>query len=235
MRELFDNFPTYYLPQSAQIDVERLGEMMKNLVFLGAVTALVSACGGGGGGGGGGNNGSGGGTAPTQVNHLAAYVGTWAAECDSHVIDNATITSPSNNTLKITTRTDYYDGANCTGVIVATETDGADVTASYVETVDASIPLTPGAAATAVKVDKIMASMPQGTRSVTGSRVTRVVQGGQPQWCISFSNGDQTCVWDEGTIPARSTTGGLYTQGNFLYELVLNGSTYSVNSRYSKK
>lgn len=209
---------------------------MKHLVWACAAAALVSACGGGGGGGGGGGSGSPPPVSTTPVNKLAAYVGTWAADCDNHAIDNVTITSPSTNTLTVGSRTDYYAGANCTGAIIATETEGADITATYVDTVDASIVFTPGTAATAAKVDKIVASAPQRTRSVTGTGVTRVVENGKPMWCIAFDGGNRTCIWDEGSTPASSgQAGALYLQGNALYELVPNGAQYTAYGRYVRK
>lgn len=170
------------------------------------------------------------------MNKLAGYVGTWSGDCSDHAIDNATITSPSNNTITIAMRTDYYAGVNCTGAIIATETEGADVTATYVETIDLSIVFTQGSAATPAKVDKITASLPQHTRSISGTAVTHTVQNGQAMWCIDFGGGNQSCIWDEGTYPAQSgVTGGLYLQNNFLYELSPSGSLYVVNERFTKK
>lgn len=205
---------------------------MKNFVLVGAMAALLSACGGGGGGDG---NASFPGS-PVPANKLAAYVGNWTAGCDSHELMDVTITSPSDNTLKITTRSDYYVGANCTGAIVATETESADITATFVDTVDASIVLAPGASATQGKVDKILAGRPASTRSITGTAVTRQVNNGQAQWCIDFGNGSKTCVWDEGTAPAQNgVAGGLHIQGNVMYELMPNGSLYEAYGRYTRK
>lgn len=192
--------------------------------------AMVSACGGGGNGG---DNSS----APqAPTNRLAGYVGNWSADCSDHAMDSATITSPSANVLTIKTRTDYYAGSNCTGAIIATQTDSADVTATYVDSVDSSVVFTKGAAATPTKVDRITASLPQHTTSVTGTGVNRVIQGGQAQWCIAFSGGNQTCVWDEGTYAAASgVSGGLFLQNNTLYELSPNGSQYVINDRFTRK
>lgn len=212
---------------------------MKKLIFAGAVAALVSACGGGGGGGGSPNGaiGSGSGAStPAPVNRLAPYVGTWASDCSDHGIETATITSPSDNTLKIAVRTEYYKTANCTGAVIATESDGMDVTAIYVDTVDASVVLGRGTPAVTAKIQKITANKPQATRTVTGTGVTRVVQGGKAQWCIVFDGGSSTCIVDDGPQPAESgVAGALYLQGNILYELVPNASLYEAYGRYIKK
>lgn len=205
---------------------------MKNLLLVSAVAMMACACGGGGG-----NEGDP--KAPgfsASVNKLAAYVGTWAATCNDHAVDNATITSTGNNTVTIATRTDYYAQANCTGAIIATETEGADITATYVDTVDAPVVFATGTPATTGKVDRITASMPIHSRSITGTAVTRVVQNGKPQWCIDFGNGRSTCILDEGAYSARSgVAGGLLLQGNAFYELVPNGTVYEAYGRYVKK
>lgn len=205
---------------------------MKKALIICAASMMVSACGGGGGD-------SSSPTAPVAaapVNKLAAYVGTWVAGCDDHELMEATITSPAINTLKIAARSDYYAGANCTGAIVATETESGEITATYVETIDSSIVLSNGAVATPGKVDKITASRTASTRSITGTGVTRVIANGQPQWCINFGNGSQSCVRDEGTDPAQSgIAGGLYIQGNVFYELLPKGSLYEAYGRYTKK
>jgi len=191
---------------------------------------MVSGCGGGG------DSSPAAPVTSAPVNKLAAYVGTWVARCDDHELMEATITSPAINTLKIASRSDYYAGANCTGAIVATETESGEITATYVETIDSSIVLSNGAVATPGKVDKITASRTASTRSITGTGVTRVVANGQPQWCINFGNGSQSCVLDEGTDPAQSgIVGGLYIQSNVFYELLPKGSLYEAYGRYTKK
>jgi hypothetical protein len=208
---------------------------MKNLVVMSAIAAMISACGGGGGGGGETGRTPAAESAP-PVNKLAAYVGNWSTDCNDHKIGNATITSPSNNTIKITSRTDYHTGADCTGAIIATETDGVDVTGTYTETVDSSIVFTQGAAATLAKVDKFTASFPRHTHSVTGTGVTHVVVNGQAQWCIDFGGGNQTCIWDRGTYPDQNgIPDAAYLQGNVLYELEPSGSLYVVNARFNKR
>jgi hypothetical protein len=209
---------------------------MKNLLIPCTVAVLLSACGGGGGGGGG-DGGGATATAPSApVNKLAGYVGTWASDCYDHYVSTVTITSPVNNTLTLSTRTDFYAAANCTGAIVATLTDGADVTETYVDTVDSSIIFTPGAATTPARVDKVLASSPQFSRSITGTAVSHVVIGGQAQWCIDYGGGNQTCVPDYGTYPAQSDLpGALYVQGNVLYGLYPSGPLYLATGRLTKK
>jgi len=238
----------------AHIDVIYPIEKMKKLIFICATATMISACGGGGGGGdSGGGAGAGAGTVPVAgsgstggsdagvvapggtapANKLAAYVGTYAAACNDHEKYNVSITSPSNNTLTIATRTDFYAGTNCTGAIIATANDGADVTASYVETVD-TIVFTSTDTPVPAKVDKVTSSIPVHTRSVTGTAVTRLTTDGQPQWCIDFGAGAKTCIL-EGTFPAQTgAAGALFMQGSTLYELSLKGTVYVANKRYTK-
>lgn len=203
-------------------------ENMKRFALLAVVGTLVSACGGGGGG----DNPT---TPQAPTNKLAAYVGNWSADCSDHQIDNVAISSPTANTLTINVRTDYYAAANCTGAIVATETETADVTATYVDTVDSSIVFTPNATATPAKVDRVTASSPQHSRSITGTAVSHVVVNGQAQWCIDYGT-SKTCIMDEGAFAAQSgVSGGLFLQNNILYELAPNGSQYVVDERFNKK
>jgi hypothetical protein len=163
-------------------------------------------------------------------------VGNWSADCNNHQIDSATISSPSANTLTIKTQTDYYAAANCTGAIVATETESADITATYVDTVDSSVVFTNGATATPTKVDRVTASAPQRNRLITGTAVNHVVVNGQAQWCINYGGGSQTCIMDDGTYAAQSgVSGGLFLQNNVLYELSPSGSLYVINERFNKK
>jgi len=203
---------------------------MKHYAILIAIGALVSACGGG-------SNNDGSPVAQVPANKLAAYAGTWSTDCyNNHDIATATISSPSANTVTIHVQTDYYAGANCTGAIVATETESADVTATYVDTVDSSIVLTQGAAATPAKVDRVTTSLPQRTRSITGTGVKRVVVDGQAQWCINYGDGSQTCLRDDGTYPAQNgISRGVFLQNNALYELSPSGSVYVLDDRLTKK
>lgn len=205
---------------------------MKTTAFVCAAAALLSACGGGGG-----NPGTPNGPGfEAPSNRLAAYAGTWASGCASHAIETVTITSPANDTLTISPRTDYYAGADCSGAIVATETEGGDITARYVDTVDAPIVFSKGAAPTTGRVDRITASTPIRSRSITGTGVRRDVIDGRPHWCIDFGGGSQTCVRDDGATPAQSgVAGGLHLQGATLYELVPEGGVYTAYGRYQKR
>lgn len=206
--------------------------MNKTMCTL-ALAACLSACGGGGG-----SAGSGGATLPAQTMQLGAYLGTWGSDCASHGVDTVVISRPAGSTDSITIafRTDYYANADCSGGVVATWTQSADVTATYAGTADTSIVPTPGAASVAATVDKVTVSLPQHTATVTGPNVVHTITNGQAQWCINYANGDSTCIKDEGTYPAQSgVAGGLYLQGNTLYELVPSGTQYAVDERFTRK
>jgi hypothetical protein len=207
---------------------------MKNSGFAAATLVLISACGGGGGDSGG----SASAAAPAPTTQLAAYIGNWASDCYDHAIDSAAISRPagSSDSITISFKTDYYVNANCTGNIIGTETQSADATATYAGTVDSSIVFTQGAAAIPAKVDKVIASLPAHTVSITGTGVVHTVTNGQAQWCMDYGNGSSICINDEGTRPATSgVAGGLYLQAGVLYELTPSGSLYVVNERFNKK
>lgn len=168
---------------------------------------------------------------------LAAYIGTWSGTCNFHALDTATITRTPGTTdsIDIANKTDYFSGTDCTGTILATETESSVVTAKYVATVDSSIVFPPSTTGTPSKVDQITASRPPSNFVFTGSAV-HTVTNGQAQWCIDFGGGNSTCVQDDGTQPGMSgVAGGLYLQTNTMYVLRPNGSVYSVDSAFTKK
>lgn len=208
---------------------------MKKFALAASVAFMVSACGGGG------DSGSTGGPVATMpsapATQLASYLGTWVTACDVREQDTATITRPAGSTdaITISYRTDYYAGLNCTGIIVATWTQSASVTAVYDGTIDSSIVFTAGTAAVPAKVDKVKATLPAHTQSVVGPNVIHTVKNGQAQWCIDFGGGNSTCIYDEGAQPAASVAGGLYLRGNELFELSPSGSVYVVNERFVRK
>jgi hypothetical protein len=216
-------------------------ENMRHLAFALAAFAALTLSGCGGGGGNPGSTGATGTPLPTgstSAAQLDAYLGTWASDCTDHAVDTATIARAAGTpaTISIAIKTDYYTGANCSGSIVGTLTASADATATYDGTVDAAIVFTPGAAAVAAKVDKVVAGLAQHTASVSGTGVTHTTVNGQPQWCIDFGGGSTTCLKDEGSYPAQTgIAGGLYIQGNTLYELVPSGSIYNVDERFTRR
>jgi hypothetical protein len=210
---------------------------MKKSMLAVVVLAGLSACGGGGGGGGDSGNGAPP-VQPAPVFPLSAYIGTWAGDCADHEIDTVTVTRPagSSDTISLDIKTEYFSAANCTGTILATETQSAGASATYAGTIDSSIVFTQGATAVAAKVDRVTASLPQHTRSIVGPGVVHTVVNGQAQWCIDYGGGSSTCIRDDGTYPAQTgVAGGLHTRGNEFFELSPSGSVYVVNQRFTKK
>lgn len=206
---------------------------MKIIALSAAIALTLTACGGGGG------TSASGATpvAATPLTQLASYIGNWTSACYDHAMDSAAIsrTPGTNDSISIAFKTDYYVNANCTGNILGTYSESAGPTAVYAATVDASVVLAQGAAASSIKVDKINATKPAGAALVTGTGVVRTVTNGQVQWCIDFGGGRTTCINDQGAYAASSQTGGLYLQGNTLYELVVNGSAYLVNEVFTRQ
>jgi hypothetical protein len=199
---------------------------MKHLFIAGVIAAGLSACGGGGG------DVSSPPVASTPATPLSAYIGNWVSSCNVHQIDSRTITRLPGTaaSISIAQKVDYYANHNCTGAVVGTWTQSADVTAVYADTVASSIVFNEGSAATPARVDKVIATLPQHTWSVTGTGVAYTVGGGVAQWCIQYMDGDSSCVVDSGAAPAAVVNpAALYLQGDVLYELRWNGSAYSVN------
>jgi hypothetical protein len=206
---------------------------MKKIICIATLSAVLSACGGGGGGDNSISNGNS--APPVATQQLAGYLGTWVGGCDGHAQDAATLTRVSDDTIKIAAKTDYYAASGCTGSIVGTQTQTADVTAKYVSTVSASVVLPPSTAANLIKVDTVSASVADNSLVVTGPGVTRVVTAGKAQWCMNFNGGDSTCIHDDGVQKGGTSAGALYLQDNYMYVLDPSGTSYSVNQRYTRK
>ena len=209
--------------------------MRNSWLILMFAVSILSACGGGS-------------DSPAQSNSstgalvqasppLSIYVGTWQNACEFHQQDTAVISMSNTTTgnLEVALRTDYFDGTACSGKIVATSTMSANLLISYVKTIDTFVALAPSGGASALRVDQIAASAPSMYESIVGANVQRRTTNGKAQWCISFSNGDSTCVNDAGTQAARNSQGAMYMRSNELYLLSQSTGGYSVDEKFTKK
>lgn len=189
--------------------------------LLGAALAMAGC-------GGGGNDAD---TSAT-ANDFAAYAGTWTGDCASHAKDVVTITS-SGTTLSLATTTNYYDSADCSGGVVATGTSSAPLAAVSTGTQSALIVLPPATTASTIVVDKITATFPQRTQSITGTGVYASTISGVAQTCVKFTNTDSTCV-PSAVQTTASASAGLYATGANLYLLAASGGGFIVNERFTK-
>ncbi|MBY0572890.1 MAG: hypothetical protein K2P84_04355 [Undibacterium sp.] len=198
------------------------------------LVASMTACGGGG--------------QPAQSNNsttvavpssppLSIYVGIWQNLCQFHQQDTVIISMPNTSTgnLEVQLQTDYYDGTACTGQVVGVQATSTNLSISYVKTIDTFVALNPSGGASALRVDQITASAPAQFSTISGSKVQRRTLNGKQQWCMSFSNGDSTCVDDSGTQPAQTSQGGMYTRSNELYLLSSSTGGYSVDEKFTRK
>lgn len=196
---------------------------MKNKLTV--VTLVASACLAGCGGGGG--------SSEPVAQPLAVYAGTWASACDDREQDSLAISLLSNGSLSAVSKTDYYQHVGCTGAIVATATVNGTFAFTHNGTADTSVVLLPGAAPTAIKVDKITLAAPKITTTVTGPAVTTNVVNGVTQHCFAYDTGSSCVSFEEG--PAQTISGAVYTRNNELYILEPSGASYSVVDFYKKK
>ena len=199
----------------------------KIAVLLTAVTAILAGCGGGGSSD----------SAQPAAAALAGYVGSWQADCDDHERESAVITmSPSGNgSIDIATTSNYYNGRDCSGTLLATQTLNAKINASPNGTVDTSVKLSANTAASTITVNKINSTLPQYQLSVTGPGVKYVTIANQQQWCIQFDNNTSTCIYDEGTQKAETNTGGLYLRGNEMFVLGTTSSGFAFETRFVRQ
>lgn len=197
-------------------------------IYLTAFAAL-SACGGGST------------QAPQTVTSnpppLSVYVGTWQGDCVFHEQETAIMTMPSTATgaIEVNLRTDYFDNTNCTGVIRGTSTQSANLSITFVKSIDTFAVLAPNGALTAIRAEQINASSPASFDTLTGVGVQNVIKNGKAQWCISFSNGDSSCINNDGLSPARSGSGAMYLRNNEMFLLSPSGTNYSVDQRFTRK
>jgi hypothetical protein len=218
---------------------------MKRIIFIATLSAMLTACSGGGGGGGAsagttvasaGNTSTNSAAMPAvAARKLDAYIGTWAADCSNHEIEYATITRLADDMVKVSSKVDYYDGADCTGSIVGTQTDTGDFPAQYAGTADATVALPPSTTAATVKADRVTMTVPAYSLTVAGPGVTSVTKDGAPEWCMDFGNGDSTCVHNDGVHEGTTSNGALYVQDNQMYVLSANGSGFTVDQRMTRK
>jgi hypothetical protein len=228
---------------------------MKRMIFVAALSVMLTACSGGGGGSAAGA--SGGSTAsaanpiaasdttnttstsaampPVGAQKLDATIGTWAADCSDHEIEYATITRVSEDTVKVSSKVDYYAGAGCTGPVIGTQTDTGDFPARYAGNTDATIALPPSTTADVIRADMVTMTVPAYSVTVAGTGVTRLTKDGVPQWCMDFDDGSTTCVVDDGTHNGTTSNGALYVQDNQLFVLSANEAGFSVDQRMTRK
>lgn len=197
-----------------------------------AAAAMLAGCGGGGGNPGGAANVAPPTPAPTQ--QLAGYVGTWVADCAGRSRETDVITQIANGSISINARLDYFSADNCSGFVIATQTQSSDLTATYTGSADASIALPPATTASAIRVDLVTATLGPYTVSVSGTGVTRRTSDGVPAWCVNFAPGDATCIPDQGPQPGSSASAALYLTGNQLYKLTPTSLTYTVTQHLTK-
>lgn len=203
------------------------------MTAAGVLGALLAACGGGGGNPGGSTDIAP--QVPPPSQQLAGYVGTWVADCEGHKQETDVITQVSTGTISIALRTDYYTGDNCTGFVVATQTQSSAITATTTGTADVSVALPPATTPSAIRIDLVTATVSPYTLSVTGTGVTRTTSGGKPAWRIDFGVGSSETILDPGTQPGTSTNGALYVNGDQLYELAGSALAWKVDQHLVKR
>ena len=194
-------------------------------VLAGSAATLLAGCGGGG---------SDSGTSSA----LAAYVGTWQSACDNHdrQVLVVALKGDGSGSLELTPTGETYFKADCSGAVIATDSTSAKITGKPDGTADMLIKLSDNAAATNLRVDKITSSLPSYTFLRTGATIKYTLMDGKNHWCVPVDNGE-SCMEDQGTLPALSVPGGLSLRGNDLYTVMLDPEkgVYVLDIHYVKK
>lgn len=213
---------------------------MKTHGIMGAFLLALAGCGGGGGGDAApvaGNPQSPGGTLPPPI-RLAEYIGNWSGVCEDHELETIVVIRTPNtvDSIDVKAKTEYFSNANCSGSVLATETETGVYTIRYLATVNASVVLAPGSNAVPATIEQITASSTASTVSIVGPAVVRNVSNGQAQWCIDYGSGRTVCIHDTGTQPAQSgASGALTLSGGDMYLLSASGSIYVADQKFRKK
>ena len=195
-------------------------------VLLTSSTALLAGCGGGSSDAGNSSAGS----------ALASYVGTWQAPCDDHEREIMVVAAKADGSgaMELTSTTETYLKADCSGTLLGTESMTAKISATPDGVADVLVKLTENGAATHVRIDKLNLSIPTYAFNVTGPGVQYVKKDGKQQWCIEYEGGS-TCLLDEGMRPAQTIQGGVLLRDNNLYTFSHNGTSYVPDTLYVRK
>jgi hypothetical protein len=139
------------------------------------------------------------------------------------------VADPGGSSLTMTPKSEYFDSANCTGTIVATETYSAPLTATYLSSGQAQVTGYPASNSVATyNVDRIQVAVPAGTFTVTGSGVSTI----NGEACITYTGG-RTCL-SSLTAPGRSITGGLFFTDLALVTLLATPAGYERADAYRR-
>lgn len=216
---------------------------MKNIVMLFAVGVAFAGCGGGGGGGATssvqnaalGTSSAASPAAPSAPVALAAYAGTWLADCKSHEQETLVVSVAPDGSATASFGSNFFALTGCTGPIVGTAMDGV-YSVHYTDTVDATFSLKSGVPATLVKVARVTMSAPSYTAQFTGSGVTSEAAAGgfPPMTCIAFNDTEKRC-FSVPVEPSSSTNGGMHIDGNEMFVLSPDGAAYKVDFHYTRK
>lgn len=165
---------------------------------------------------------------------MAAYASTWTKACNQNRVETMVILATPQNAVNITTRTDFYASADCSGPVLGSINDSAVVTATASGVVQTSLVLTPGGAPMGVMLDQVTLSSTASTKAFTGPWELKQTTNGVRELCLKVTGG-VACAQDPGTVPASSgTTAYLYKSGDTMYRVALSGTSYSVLDTFTR-
>lgn len=163
------------------------------------------------------------------------YVSTWSTACTQHRVQRTVISSTPQNAVNMSTRTDFYANADCSGPVLGSIDDSAVVTATASGVTQALVVLTPGSAPVAIGLDQVTLSSTASTKTFTGPWELKQSGDGVRELCLKVAGGGAACAQDPGTVPASSgATAYFHKFGDVMYRVALSGSTYSVVERFTR-
>lgn len=166
---------------------------------------------------------------------MSVYAGTWSSACTQHRVQRTVITSTQQNTANMSSRTDFYANADCSGAVLGSIADSAVVTATPSGLTQALVVLAPGSAPVALGLEQVTLSSTASTKTFTGPWELKQSGDGVRELCLKVAGGAVACAQDPGTVPASSgVTAYLHQFGGGLYRVALSGTTYSVVETFAR-
>lgn len=126
-------------------------------------------------------------------------------------------------------------GVKDAGFYAFTEARNTDASAVHTARTDAPVIFTDGAAGVVTRIDLVTVAVPAYITTVSGPGVTFSTHEGQPTWCVEASATGRTCRTYSPSGTAQSgIKAGLYLNGNKMYQLWPEGTSYRARTAFTK-
>lgn len=167
---------------------------------------------------------------------MAAYLGTWVGDCQTHSQETIVSTVGPDGALITSAVSIYFANADCSGSIVGTETLSENLISTYLNTVDATVSLSLSGATppASFKADRYTETIAAHVVNRTGTWATRTTNDGTFT-CMDFTDNSSICSVVATEQLAYTFNGAAYISGNDMYIMEAKGDSLRFESHYSRK